>query len=113
MDRNKYPPGLDAAKVTEIIDYYEHQTDDEISNEIEVAYKEHDDQTVLSVEVYLRVINDGLRDLPPSKLAEIADFVYFLRRRLSPSTSPLNELDEALKQAELQQVQGQTKLGGV
>jgi hypothetical protein len=36
-DPNKYPPGLDAAKIRRIIDYYDHQTDEEAAEEIENA----------------------------------------------------------------------------
>ena len=37
-DPNVYPPGWNAKKVQEIIDYYENQTDEEVAAEIEAAY---------------------------------------------------------------------------
>ena len=36
-DPNKYPPGLTAAKVRQIIDHYDRQTDEEAAEEIESA----------------------------------------------------------------------------
>jgi response regulator of citrate/malate metabolism len=36
-DPNKYPKGLNAAKVRRIIDHYDHQTDEESAREIETA----------------------------------------------------------------------------
>ena len=36
-DPNKYPRGLNAKKVQEIIDYYDHQTDEEAAEEIASA----------------------------------------------------------------------------
>ena len=36
-DPNVYPPGLNAAKVKRIIDYYDRQTDEEAAREIATA----------------------------------------------------------------------------
>jgi hypothetical protein len=38
-DPNRYPKGLDRKKVRKLVDYYEHQTDDDAIAEAEAAYR--------------------------------------------------------------------------
>ena len=37
-DPNDYPPGWDQARVRDVLDYYEHQTDEEAAADHEAAY---------------------------------------------------------------------------
>ena len=41
-DPNVYPPGWDAKRVQEVIEYYDSMTDDELAAEIEAAYPDAD-----------------------------------------------------------------------
>jgi hypothetical protein len=106
MDRNKYPPGWDAATVQSIIAYYDQQTDEEVAAEIEAADAQahasptHDSTTAA---IYRQVINDGIQDLAPATLEEIADFIYFVRRRLGNRAAETDELNQALQRAALEQ----------
>ncbi len=53
---------------------------------------------------YRQLILDGLRDLPPEVLAEIADFVYFVRKRTLQPELFEEELRNVLLKAELGQL---------
>ena len=95
VDRNVYPPGWDNKRVQELIAYYDQQTEDEIAADLEAAFDAQEAGDQASAAAYRDAINDGLRDLPAGILAEIADFVYFVRKR----SMGLKDQDEALVQA--------------
>lgn len=59
--------------------------------------------TSLPAQVYERLITRGIRGLSADTLAEIADFVYFLRRRAAEPEAFQGELEAALLAAELEQ----------
>jgi hypothetical protein len=46
--KNKFPPGWDEARVKEVIDHYDKQTEDEAMAEDQAAY-EQKDQTFIAV----------------------------------------------------------------
>lgn len=51
----------------------------------------------MSTQSYKQLIQDGIRNLPEELLAEIANFVYFVRLRASqPDLSPQDMHDMAL-----------------
>ena len=50
---------------------------------------------------YQRLIVEGIKDLPPETLAEVADFVFFVRRRALQPSVVEEELRSALLNAEL------------
>ena len=107
MTKNVFPPGWDEDKVREIIAYYDQQTDEEVAAEIEAAFDQQESESSqveklepLPVDMYRQVITDGLQGLPATILAEIADFVYFVRKRsLHPDHN--DELRQALLSAEM------------
>lgn len=51
---------------------------------------------------YQRLIVEGIKDLPDEKLAEVADFVFFVRRRTLYLTIAEDELWGAILSEELQ-----------
>ena len=53
---------------------------------------------------YYRLILEGLKGLPPETLAEIADFVLFVRRRVLEPEVFEEELRSALLNSELRQL---------
>ena len=53
---------------------------------------------------YRQLILDGMQDLPPEVLAEIADFVYFVRKRTLQPEVLEEELRNILLKAELGQL---------
>ena len=53
---------------------------------------------------YEELILKGLRELPVEALAKIADFVYFVRKRILPPQDYENELHSLLLSAELKQL---------
>lgn len=58
----------------------------------------------MTMEHYQQLIVEGIKGLPPELLAEIADFVYFVRKRaLEPQTFE-EELEDALLRVELRQL---------
>jgi hypothetical protein len=58
----------------------------------------------MSVNVYERLIVEGIKGLPPETLSEIADFIYFVRKRvLQPQTFD-EERQDALLRVELRQL---------
>jgi hypothetical protein len=102
MAKNIFPPGWDEKRVKELIAYYDQQTDEEVAAEIEVAFDQEADETELaSVDTYYKVINEGIQGLSPTKLAEIAEFVYFLRKRYLQPEDDRDELRQALLRVEL------------
>jgi hypothetical protein len=108
MKKNVFPPGWDEKKVREVIAYYDHQTDEEIAAELDAAFDQQasedlqaEEPEIPTVEIYYQVITDGLRGLPSTTLAEIADFVYFMRRRSLHPDHNDDELSRALLSAEM------------
>jgi hypothetical protein len=58
----------------------------------------------MTAEAYQQLIAEGIQGLPPEVLAEIADFVYFVRKRvLAPETFE-DELRSFLLRAELRKL---------
>ena len=53
---------------------------------------------------YEQLIVEGIKGLPPEVLAEIADFVYFIRQRATQPRIFEEELRNALLKAELRQL---------
>jgi len=51
-----------------------------------------------------QLILEGIRGLPPEALAEITDFVYFVRKRVLQPQDYENELHSLLLSAELRQL---------
>ena len=108
MMKNVFPPGWDEKKVREVIAYYDQQTDEEIAAEIDAAFDQQasedlqvDEVEISPVEIYHQVITDGLQGLPATILAEIADFVYFVRKRSLHPDHTNDELSQALLSAEM------------
>jgi hypothetical protein len=105
MAKNVFPPGWDEKKVQELIAYYDQQTDEEVAAEIEAAFDQQDEEVgITSPDIYHQVISDGLQGLPPAKLAEIAEFIYFVRKRYLQPEDGEDELRQALWRAELKQM---------
>lgn len=55
-------------------------------------------------QTYQRLIVEGIRGLPSEMLAEIADFVYFVRKRVSQPQVFREEQRNALLRVELKQL---------
>jgi hypothetical protein len=55
----------------------------------------------MTTQTYLRMIVQGIRDLPAEALAEILDFVLFLRKRTLDPESFEREVEGILLNAEL------------
>ena len=58
----------------------------------------------MSPQPYEEAIREGIKGLPVPVLAEIADFVYFLRKRARQPQADEDELRSALLHAELRQL---------
>lgn len=58
----------------------------------------------MTEQIYQQLIVQGIRGLPAETLAEIADFVYFLRKRVQQPDVFAEELRSALLGEELKQV---------
>ncbi len=58
----------------------------------------------MMTQTYQRLIVAGIKGLPPAPLAEIADFIYFVRRRVREPRVYEEELQNALLGAELRQL---------
>lgn len=58
----------------------------------------------MTPQTYEQIIVEGLRGLPQEMLAEIADFVYFVRKRATQPQAYEEELLSALLNAELRQM---------
>ena len=52
---------------------------------------------------YEHLIIAGIKDLPPELLAEIADFIYFVRKRFSQPQTFADELETALLETKAMQ----------
>jgi hypothetical protein len=108
MTKNVFPSGLDEKKIREIIAYYDQQTDEEIAAEIDAGFEQQASEELQAgepethpVEIYYQVIKDGLQGLSQTTLAEIADFVYFMRKRSLHPDDNDDELSRALLSAEM------------
>lgn len=55
-------------------------------------------------QAYQELIKEGIQGLPPEILAEIADFVFFVRRRVTEPEIYAEELESILLNKELQQL---------
>lgn len=55
----------------------------------------------MTVHAYRKLIIDGIKGLPPETLAEIVDFVYFVRKRVFEPQVYEAELENVLLNAEL------------
>jgi hypothetical protein len=60
--------------------------------------------TYVTEQIYQQLIVQGIRGLPAEILAEIADFVYFLRKRIQQPDIFAEELRSALLGEELKQL---------
>ena len=58
----------------------------------------------MATQSYEELIIKGIRDLPPEVLAEIADFVYFVRRRVMDPEGFAEDVYTALLRRELKQL---------
>ena len=58
----------------------------------------------MTEQIYQQLIVRGIRGLPAETLAEIADFVYFLRKRIQQPDIFAEELRSALLGEELKQL---------
>lgn len=58
----------------------------------------------MTAQTYQQLIIEGIKGLPPNILAEIADFVYFVRRRALQPQAFEEELQNALLRVELRQL---------
>ena len=58
----------------------------------------------MSTQTYEQLIINGIRGLPPEMLAEIADFVYFLRKRIIDPEAFEAERKSVLLNIELKQL---------
>ena len=55
----------------------------------------------MSEQVYQELITEGIRGLPEELLSQIADFVYFVRRRVAQPKAYETEMYSTLLQTEL------------
>ena len=53
---------------------------------------------------YRRIIDDAIRDLPDEVLAEVADFVLFVRKKVRDPIAYRQEIDEILLRNELDEM---------
>lgn len=58
----------------------------------------------MTIQNYQQLIIEGIKGLPQEMLAEIADFVYFVRRRTLQPQAFEEELRNALLRVELKQL---------
>ena len=58
----------------------------------------------MMTQTYQQLIIEGIKGLPPEILAEIADFIYFIRQRALQPQAFEEELQNALVMAELKQL---------
>lgn len=59
---------------------------------------------MMTIRNYQQLIVEGIKGLPPEILAEIADFVYFVRKRVLQPQTFEEELQNALLRVELKQL---------
>lgn len=60
----------------------------------------------MTAQPYQALIIEGIQGLPPDLLAEIADFVYFVRKRVTQPQEFDEEMRRALTRADLRQLAG-------
>lgn len=58
----------------------------------------------MTTQTYQQLIIEGIKGLPPEILAEIADFIYFVRKRTLHPQAFEEELRDALLRVELKQL---------
>lgn len=58
----------------------------------------------MTAQTYEQLILDAIKGLPPAKLDEIVDFIFFLRKREAQTRDFDDELREAFLRAELKQL---------
>jgi hypothetical protein len=58
----------------------------------------------MTTQTYQKLINEGIKGLPPDTLAEIVNFIYFLRMRMLKPRAFEEELQSALLNTELHQL---------
>jgi hypothetical protein len=58
----------------------------------------------MTAEVYEQLIAEGIKGLPPEALAEISDFVLFVRKKVLQPGAFEEEVREALLRADLKQL---------
>jgi hypothetical protein len=58
----------------------------------------------MTTQTYQKLINEGIKGLPPDTLAEIVNFIYFLRMRTLKPRAFEEELQSALLNTELHQL---------
>jgi hypothetical protein len=62
----------------------------------------------MNTEKYQHLINEGIKELPESALAEIADFVYFVRLKTASQISSEIELYALLLELEMKQLSSES-----
>ena len=58
----------------------------------------------MTTPTYQQLILEGIKGLPPEVLAEITDFVYFVRKRLLQPHAFAEEIQNTLRREELRQL---------
>jgi len=58
----------------------------------------------MTTQTYQKLISEGIKGLPPGTLAEIVDFIYFLRKRTLQPKLFEEELKSTLLNTELHQL---------
>lgn len=58
----------------------------------------------MTTQNYQQLIIEGIKGLPPETLAEIVDFIYFVRKRVLQPQTFEEELQNALLNAELRKL---------
>jgi hypothetical protein len=58
----------------------------------------------MTTQTYQKLINEGIKGLPPDTLAEIVDFIYFIRKRTMHPEAFEEELQSILLKTELHQM---------
>jgi hypothetical protein len=58
----------------------------------------------MTAQTFKQIINEGIKDLPEVALAEIMDFVFFVRKRTLQPEIYEEELQSSLMNAELNQM---------
>ena len=58
----------------------------------------------MTAQTYHELIIEGIKGLPPQALAEVADFIYFVRKRTLEPQGYEDELRQVLLAAELRQL---------
>ncbi|MBT9159021.1 MAG: hypothetical protein AAGB97_01425 [Dehalococcoidia bacterium] len=58
----------------------------------------------MMIQTYQQLISEGIEGLPPEALAEIVDFIYFLRKRAFQPQAFEEDLENILLNRELRQL---------